>query len=85
MPFLTRMFALVLCYIAEFIDECVSSYAAWLGTVAGRYYEDGKLSEVIPSIDESRHRLATCAGTSTCHIVQVIWVTLKCGEDLLTF
>ncbi len=47
------------------------SYAGWLGTVAGRYKEDGKLCEVVPSIDESRHRLAAVAGTSTCHIVQV--------------
>ncbi|KAE9398272.1 Pentulose kinase [Gymnopus androsaceus JB14] len=48
----------------------IDAYAGWLGTVAGRYKEDGKLSEAIPSIDESRHRLAACAGTSTCHIVQ---------------
>ncbi|KAJ3889217.1 Pentulose kinase [Lentinula edodes] len=48
----------------------IDAYAGWLGTVAGRYKEDGKLSDAIPSIDESRHRLAACAGTSTCHIVQ---------------
>ncbi|KAJ4472041.1 Pentulose kinase [Lentinula aciculospora] len=48
----------------------IDAYAGWLGTVAGRYKEDGKLSDSIPSIDESRHRLAACAGTSTCHIVQ---------------
>ncbi|KIK65750.1 hypothetical protein GYMLUDRAFT_39265 [Collybiopsis luxurians FD-317 M1] len=48
----------------------IDAYAGWLGTVAGRYKEDGKLQEAVPSIDESRHRLATCAGTSTCHIVQ---------------
>lgn len=46
-------------------------YAGWLGTVAARYHENGKLSEFIPSLEESRHRLAACAGTSTCHIVQV--------------
>ncbi|KAH9843764.1 uncharacterized protein C8Q71DRAFT_729989 [Rhodofomes roseus] len=47
----------------------IDAYAGWLGTVAGRYEEGRKLSAV-PSIDESRHRLAACAGTSTCHIVQ---------------
>ena len=39
--------------------------------MAARFTENGKLSEFIPSLDESRHRLAACAGTSTCHIVQV--------------
>lgn len=48
----------------------IDAYAGWLGTVAARYKENGKLVEKIPSIDESRHRLAACAGTSTCHIVQ---------------
>lgn len=41
-----------------------------MGTVAARYKENGKLSDVLPSLDESRHRLAAVAGTSTCHIVQ---------------
>lgn len=46
-------------------------YAGWLGTVAARYKEeDGTLSNEIPSLEESRHRLAAIAGTSTCHIVQ---------------
>ncbi|KAK7054856.1 hypothetical protein VNI00_003319 [Paramarasmius palmivorus] len=45
-------------------------YAGWLGTVAARYKENGKLSEAIKNVDESRHRLAAVAGTSTCHIVQ---------------
>ncbi|CCM03980.1 uncharacterized protein FIBRA_06136 [Fibroporia radiculosa] len=48
----------------------IDAYAGWLGTVAARYRENGKLVETVPSIDESRHRLAACAGTSTCHIVQ---------------
>ncbi|KAK7696484.1 hypothetical protein QCA50_001141 [Cerrena zonata] len=48
----------------------IDAYAGWLGTVAARFTENGKLSEFIPSLDESRHRLAACAGTSTCHIVQ---------------
>lgn len=41
-----------------------------MGTVAARYKENGKLSNVLPSLDESQHRLAAVAGTSTCHIVQ---------------
>ncbi|KAG6840636.1 hypothetical protein C0991_005401 [Blastosporella zonata] len=48
----------------------IDAYAGWLGTVAARYKEDGKLSEVIPSLDASQHRLAAVAGTSTCHLVQ---------------
>lgn len=47
----------------------IDAYAGWLGTVAARYKEGDKLSPV-PGLDESRHRLAACAGTSTCHIVQ---------------
>lgn len=45
-------------------------YAGWMGTVAARYKENGKLSDTLPSLDSSRHRLAAVAGTSTCHIVQ---------------
>ncbi|KAI1785344.1 Pentulose kinase [Ganoderma leucocontextum] len=48
----------------------IDAYAGWLGTVAARYKVQGKLSDVVPSLDESRHRLAAVAGTSTCHIVQ---------------
>ncbi|KAJ7667593.1 hypothetical protein DFH06DRAFT_1280541 [Mycena polygramma] len=48
----------------------IDAYAGWLGTVAARFTEDGKLSDIVPSLDESRHRLAAVAGTSTCHIVQ---------------
>ncbi|KAF9464283.1 FGGY family of carbohydrate kinase [Collybia nuda] len=48
----------------------IDAYAGWLGTVAARYKENGNLSDSIPSLDESRHRLAVVAGTSTCHIVQ---------------
>ncbi|KAH7903288.1 FGGY family of carbohydrate kinase [Hygrophoropsis aurantiaca] len=48
----------------------IDAYAGWMGTVAARYKENGKLSDVLPSLDESRHRLAAVAGTSTCHIVQ---------------
>ncbi|OJT04419.1 hypothetical protein TRAPUB_4875 [Trametes pubescens] len=48
----------------------IDAYAGWLGTVAARYKVKGKLSDEIPSLDESRHRLAAVAGTSTCHIVQ---------------
>ncbi|KAH9950160.1 Pentulose kinase [Amylocystis lapponica] len=48
----------------------IDAYAGWLGTTAARYTENGKLSDIVPSLDESRHRLAAVAGTSTCHIVQ---------------
>ncbi|KAF9526703.1 hypothetical protein CPB83DRAFT_769830 [Crepidotus variabilis] len=49
----------------------IDAYAGWLGTVAARYKEeDGTLSKEIPSLEESKHRLAAVAGTSTCHIVQ---------------
>ncbi|KIM42840.1 hypothetical protein M413DRAFT_444492 [Hebeloma cylindrosporum] len=48
----------------------IDAYAGWLGTVAARYKENGVLSNVIPSVEESGHRLAAVAGTSTCHIVQ---------------
>ncbi|KAJ7087257.1 hypothetical protein B0H15DRAFT_983301 [Mycena belliarum] len=48
----------------------IDAYAGWLGTVAARFTEDGKLSDRVPSLEESRHRLAAVAGTSTCHLVQ---------------
>ncbi|KAI0092507.1 Pentulose kinase [Irpex rosettiformis] len=48
----------------------IDAYAGWLGTIAARYKEGDKLSDYVPNLDESRHRLAACAGTSTCHIVQ---------------
>ncbi|TFK56219.1 Pentulose kinase [Heliocybe sulcata] len=48
----------------------IDAYAGWLGTIAARYTEKGKLSDVVPSLDESRHRLAAVAGTSTCYVVQ---------------
>lgn len=41
-----------------------------MGTVGARYTENGRLSAA-PGLDESRHRLAAVAGTSTCHLVQV--------------
>ncbi|KAG1722525.1 hypothetical protein EDB19DRAFT_1898194 [Suillus lakei] len=48
----------------------IDAYAGWMGTVAARYTENGQLSTILPSLDQSRHRLAAVAGTSTCHIVQ---------------
>lgn len=42
--------------------------------MAARYEENGKLSEVVPSLEEGGHRLAVIAGTSTCHLVQVIYL-----------
>ena len=53
------------------IHNIFNRYAGWLGSVAARYEENGKLSEVIPSLEEGGHRLAVIAGTSTCHLVQV--------------
>lgn len=41
-----------------------------MGTVAARHKENGKLSDVVPDLGESKHRLAAVAGTSTCHLVQ---------------
>lgn len=52
-------------------------YAGWMGTVAARYTENGQLSAVLPSLDESRHRLAAVAGTSTCHLVQVSYMHIS--------
>ncbi|KAI3604828.1 ribitol kinase [Moniliophthora roreri] len=48
----------------------IDGYGGWLGTVAGRYTSDGKLSEAVKDVEESQHRLAAVAGTSTCLIVQ---------------
>jgi len=48
----------------------IDAYAGWLGTVAAQFTESGVLFKIVPSLDESRHRLAAVAGTSTCHIVQ---------------
>ncbi|OAX39251.1 Pentulose kinase [Rhizopogon vinicolor AM-OR11-026] len=52
----------------------IDGYAGWMGTVAARYIEDGQVSNVLPSLDESRHRVAVVAGTSTCHIVQASYL-----------
>ncbi|KAF6762435.1 ribitol kinase [Ephemerocybe angulata] len=47
------------------------SYAGWLGTVGARCLVGGGSElEAHPSVEESGHRLAVVAGTSTCHIVQ---------------
>ncbi|KDQ65060.1 hypothetical protein JAAARDRAFT_28723 [Jaapia argillacea MUCL 33604] len=48
----------------------IDAYAGWLGTIAARYTQNGQLSPIVPSLDESRHRLAAVAGTSTCYVVQ---------------
>ena len=60
----------------------LNRYAGWLGSVAARYEENGKLSEVIPSLEEGGHRLAVIAGTSTCHLVQVHICSLS--EPIIT-
>ncbi|KAK0206076.1 FGGY family of carbohydrate kinase [Desarmillaria ectypa] len=49
----------------------IDAYAGWMGTVAAKTKtKDGQLSTDLPSVDESSHRLAAVAGTSTCHLVQ---------------
>jgi ribulose kinase len=61
-------------------------YAGWLGTVAARYTVNGKFADDrgVPSLEESKHRLAVVAGTSTCHLVQVGYpFCLVCGFILL--
>lgn len=45
----------------------IDAYAGWIGTVAAK--EQGKEDAAV-SVEESQHRLAVIAGTSTCHIVQ---------------
>ncbi|KAI9507189.1 Pentulose kinase [Russula earlei] len=47
----------------------IDAYAGWLGTIAARHDEEGGVSPSV-SLDESGHRLAAVAGTSTCHLVQ---------------
>jgi ribulose kinase len=65
------------CVFLDIITEgnshiyCYNRYAGWVGTLAARYEENEKLSEVVPSLQEVGHRLAVIAGTSTCHLVQV--------------
>ncbi|EIN10230.1 Pentulose kinase [Punctularia strigosozonata HHB-11173 SS5] len=48
----------------------IDAYAGWLGTVAASITENGQHKGQHPSVDESRHRLAAVAGTSTCYVVQ---------------
>ncbi|KAF8485225.1 Pentulose kinase [Russula ochroleuca] len=47
----------------------IDAYAGWLGTIAARHEEGGVVSPSVSSND-SCHRLAAVAGTSTCHLVQ---------------
>ncbi|KAI0069267.1 Pentulose kinase [Artomyces pyxidatus] len=47
----------------------IDAYAGWVGTIAARHEEGGKLSDPV-AFEESGHRLAAVAGTSTCYIVQ---------------
>ena len=49
--------------------------------MAARYKENGKLSDVIPSLEDGGHRLAVIAGTSTCHLVQVYILSLLSAID----
>ena len=47
----------------------IDAYAGWVGTIAAK--SDADKSTGMLKLEESNHRLAACAGTSTCHIVQV--------------
>ncbi|KAH9986788.1 Pentulose kinase [Russula vinacea] len=47
----------------------IDAYAGWLGTIAARQEEGGEVSPSVP-LNDSCHRLAAVAGTSTCHLVQ---------------
>ena len=60
-------------------------YSGWLGTVAARYSENGILSEVLPSLQDSQHRLASVAGTRTCHMVQVCAISNLFSSSSLNF
>jgi ribulose kinase len=48
-------------------------YAGWVGTVAARYTSVSQDDSLSPpsQLEQSKHRLAAVAGTSTCHLVQV--------------
>lgn len=46
----------------------IDAYAGWVGTVGAPMPGLEEASQ--PSLEESKHRLAAIAGTSTCHIVQ---------------
>jgi ribulose kinase len=47
----------------------IDAYAGWVGTIAAKSDTDRSTGRL--KLEESSHRLAACAGTSTCHIVQV--------------
>lgn len=47
----------------------IDAYAGWVGTVAAPMPDLQTGSKTV-DLQESRHRLAAIAGTSTCHIVQ---------------
>jgi ribulose kinase len=47
----------------------IDAYAGWVGTIAAKSDADKSTGRL--KLEESNHRLAACAGTSTCHIVQV--------------
>ncbi|KAK7051244.1 hypothetical protein VNI00_004744 [Paramarasmius palmivorus] len=48
----------------------IDGYGGWLGTVAASYNDKGNLPKTIKDVEQSQHRLAAVAGTSTCLIVQ---------------
>lgn len=53
-------------------SSVIDAYAGWIGTVAAKAAKKGEeLPKDTIAFEECAHRLAACAGTSTCHIVQV--------------
>ncbi|KAL7419483.1 hypothetical protein Q5752_006321 [Cryptotrichosporon argae] len=55
----------------------IDAYSGWIGTVAATAKSASGEEEQPPSLEDSGHRLAACAGTSTCHIAQskegILW------------
>ncbi|TIB97136.1 Pentulose kinase [Wallemia mellicola] len=52
-------------------SSVIDAYAGWIGTVAARSAKKGEeLPKEAVAFEECATRLAACAGTSTCHIVQ---------------
>lgn len=56
-------------------SSVIDAYAGWIGTVAARSAKKGEeLPKEAVAFEECATRLAACAGTSTCHIVQVSYI-----------
>ena len=74
MPFFVQIFGwrfgsnLIL---AQSQRQLVGHLILQLNILAARYIENGQPSLVAPVLENTRHRLAAIAGTSTCFIFQV--------------